>query len=616
MAANADDRALLMYDGDCALCRLWVETWRARTGDRVIYAASEEIAREYPDIPPERYRRTVQLIDVDGRRYEGAAAVFRLLAHVPGRGWMIRLYEAPLIAPVSEWAYRLAARHRPFFLKLSYLLWGRKIEAPRYGLTARIFLQALAVVYFFAFVSLIPQLSGLIGPQGLLPATAYLSGLKTQLGASAYWYAPTLAWFGAHAGTLQFMATAGAVASLLAIGGILTVPCFLTMWVMYLSLAAVGQEFMSFPWDSLLLEAGFLAIFLTPWRWRTKYVSRLEASSLIVWLYRFLLFRVIFTSGVVKLLSDDRAWKSLTALRFQFETQPLPTPLAWFAQYLPAWCLKIAALGTHVLELAVPFLFLLPRRARALAAVVTAVFQLLIIVTGNYAFFNWLTLALCLPLIDDALIERVFPKLKKTEAAVETKPDGLLRRWCLGALGALSITLGSAQIAGFFFWLPSPLLWADAAVAPLRIVSGYGLFPETTTKRQEIVIEGSDDGVTWREYAFRDKPGDVKRAPRFVAPFQPRLDWQMWFAAQGDAGRQVWFTNLMIRLMQGSRPILALFKDNPFPDAPPTYVRATMYVYRFTAADERKADGAWWRRQMKVEYYPAVSLDSFAGEAR
>ncbi len=199
---------------------------------------------------------------------------------------------------------------------------------------------------------------------------------------------------------------------------------------------------------------------------------------------------------------------------------------------------------------------------------------------------------------------------------MQAKPDGRLRRWGLCTLATLVVILGLTRLSAFFVAPPRILALLDTAVAPLRLVNGYGLFAVMTTHRQEIVIEGSDDDVTWKEYAFRDKPGDVKRAPRFIAPFQPRLDWQMWFAALGDAEQTPWFGDLMIRLLQGSRPVLALLKENPFPDAPPKYVRAIAYVYRFTTLDERRKDGAWWKRQMKVEYYPPTSLSSLTGGAR
>lgn len=609
-----DDRALLIYDGDCAFCRTWIVRWRAATGDRVMYATSQEIAERFPEIPHEKYRRAVQLIDADGARYEGAAAVFRSLSRAPGWSWLIRFYEAPLVAPVSEWAYRLIARHRGTAMRATRLLWGEDVAAPRYTLIARIFLQALAAVYFVAFVSLIPQLPGLVGEQGLLPAQGYLDAVSVRAGGLSAWFAPTLAWFGAHAGALQFMAILGALAALLAFGGVLTGPSFLLMWALYLSLAVAGQDFMAFQWDSLLLEAGFLAIFLTPMRFSAKFASRVDASRTVVWLYRFLLFRLVFSSGVSKLVSGDRTWRNLTALSYHFETQPLPTALAWYAHRLPQVVLRAATFLTLAIEIAVPVLFLLPRRARVLGAAVAAALQLAIMATGNFAFFNWLTLALCLFLLDDGVLERVFPKLKALPAPAPT-PPGRVRRWAVGAVATVSIVLGTTHLLALVVRPPTPLLLADALLAPYRVVNGYGLFAVMTTQRLEIVIEGSEDGAHWKEYLLPHRPGDVKRAPGLVAPFQPRLDWQTWFAAFGADEERLWMRNLMIRLLQGSKPVLALFRENPFPAAPPAYVRATVYRYRFTTPQERKADGAWWRREMRVEYFPTMSASSFVGGA-
>ncbi len=602
----AEERALVIYDGDCAFCRLWIDAWREETGDRVHFAPSQEIAKKFPDVPREKYARAVQLIDEDGTRYEGAEAVFRVLAKRPGRGWLIRVYEAPAVAPVTEWAYRLIARHRPLCLKLTRLLWGEKIERPRYGLTARIFLQALAVVYFVAFVSLLPQLPGLVGEQGMLPAASYLSAVHAQRGGAAYWLVPTLAWFNAHAGALQLMAIAGALLALLAFGGILLAPCFLLMWILYLSLVSVGQDFTAFQWDSLLLEAGFLAIFLVPFRRSVSYRSRLEASSIVMWLYRFLLFRLTFSSGAVKLLSGDRSWRNLSALSFHFETQPLPTALAWYADHLPSWILKLMTLGTLGIELIVPFLFLLPRRARRLGAAITVCFQLLLIATGNFAFFNWLTLALCLALLDDGWIERFWPYL-----AAKAHPDAALRparQKILAGLAVLMIALGLTHLVLLFTPVPAPALALTVALEPFRISNDYGLFAVMTTSRPEIMIEGSNDGLAWRAYPWKWQPDDVKRAPGFVAPFQPRLDWQMWFAALGGSEQNPWTVNLALRLLQGSKPVLALFASNPFPDAPPRLLRMTLYTYRFTTPAERAKDGAWWRRELKTAYLPTFSL--------
>lgn len=516
------------------------------------------------------------------------------------------------MAPVSGWVYRLILRHRPFFLKLTRLLWGETIGASRYEATARLFLRGLAAVYFVAFLSLIPQLPGLAGPQGLLPAVSYLERLRAHDGPVAYWFAPTLAWFGAHAGGLQFMAFAGALCAVLAFGGILTAPCFLMMWALYLSLAVVGRDFMAFPWDGLLLEAGFLAIFLVPFRRRAGSETGAGASATVVWLYRFLLFRFLLSSGISKLMAGGFSWRALSALASRFETQPSPTPLAWFVHRLPSGLLAGSAAATLAIETFVPLLFLLPRRARALGALTVAVWQLSIMATGNHAFLNWLILALCVPLLDDGLIGRHLPVVRKRDPG-HPLPEGRLRRWSVRCVATLAIVFGLSQLAGFFLPLSRMLLLADAVISPLRLVNGYGLSGTPPSQGLEIAIEGSDDGSAWKEYVLRDEPGDVKRAPRFIAPFQSRLDFRMRESALSGAGQGPWFAALMLRLLQGSRPTLALFRENPFPSKPPKFVRAVLYAYRFTEPDERAIDGAWRRRRMVVEYLRPISIENLTG---
>ncbi len=583
MAERADERALLIYDDDCALCRIWVEAWRSETGDRVIYAPSREIAEKFPDIPRDRFRRSVQLIDVDGRRSEGAQAVFRVLAHAPGKGWLRKLYDAPFVAPVSEAVYRLAARHRGFFLNATRLLWGPKPSRPRYGLTVWIFLRALSLVYLVAFLSWLPQLPGLIGTGGILPAA---------LPAAFY----------------QIVALLGAAAALAAFAGRFVGPTLLAAWVLYLVVTSGAGEFAGFQWDRLLLETGFLALFLAPFRRTRVEDGRIEAPSTFVWLGRFLLFRVLFASGVAKLAYGDPSWRDLSAVARHLETQPLPTPLAWSAYHLPEGLLKAASFGTLAVELAVPFLFFMPRRLRLAGAAIAAAYLACVIATGNYAFFGWLALALCLLLLDDAVFERFLPKLKarrKSEPAVVGR--------FAAAVAAVLVVFGIAQTAAPV----SPSMRSLAAAADaLRVSGAYGLFPTVPASRQEVVIEGSMDGVEWKPYGFAHKPGDVKRAPSFVAPFQPRLDWHMWYAAVSPIEANPWFAPLVAGLLRGSEPVLALLGENPFPDAPPAYVRATLYRYRFTTPEERALDGAWWRAAMRIEYFPATSITAYPGGPR
>jgi predicted DCC family thiol-disulfide oxidoreductase YuxK len=611
MTGFPGSRALLVYDGRCGFCRLWIGRWRGMTGERVVYATFQEVAGKFPDVPLERFRRAVHLIDEDGTTSDGAEAVFRLLAHAPGRGWTLTLYRRlPGFAPLSEACYRFIANRRGLFFKLTGLLWGKRLEAPRYGLVARLFVQALGLVYFAAFISLFVQIPGLLGENGILPAGPYLQAAGAQLGYASRWFLPTLAWLGADAGTLQLIALLGAAAALLAVGGIAVAPALAFAWLAWLSLVVVGQDFLSFQWDHLLLEAGFLAIFLTPFRLTARFASRLEASPIVVWLYRWLLFRLLFSSGAIKLMSGDPTWRNLTAMRYHFETQPLPNPIAWFVHRLPELALKAATLLTLAIELVLPFLFFFPPRIRRAAAFGAIGLQVLILLTGNYAYFNWLTLALCLFLFDDGWIEWLFrlkPPPPDTQAVAAAAPIRV-RRIALATVATLAVVLGAVRLGGLFRPLPASAAAVASFFAPLRIVNGYGLFAVMTTTRPEIVIEGSDDGLAWKEYAFRHKPGDVRRAPSWIAPHQPRLDWQMWFAALGDAQVRPWFANFVIRLLQGKPEVTRLLAENPFPGTSPKWIRAKLYLYRFTDAMERRDDGSWWRREFKLDLFEPVTL--------
>ncbi|MDQ2898601.1 MAG: lipase maturation factor family protein, partial [Acidobacteriota bacterium] len=352
---------------------------------------------------------------------------------------------------------------------------------------------------------------------------------------------------------------------------------------LYLSLVSAGQIFMGYQWDFLLLEAGFLAIFLKP-------------TLVRVWLFQWLLFRLIFESGAVKLLSGDPTWHNLTAMAFHYQTQPLPTPIAWYMYQAPLWFQKASTLFVFFAEIVVPFLIFGPRRLRHIAAAFLLTLQLLIFLTGNYASFNLLTMALCILLLDDSILRW------KRPVAVRAN------RFVTAVLFVSIVSLSSSQLAGMFghpFPFPERIA---ARVAPFGVVNSYGLFANMTTTRLEIEIEGSNDGNTWTAYSFPYKPGDVKRAPPWVAPHQPRLDWQMWFAALGNYQQNPWFGNFMGALLKGSPPVLALMEHNPFPGAPPRYVRALIYEYRFTDFAVRRATNAWWKRELKGTYMPAVSL--------
>ena len=629
------DTPLLVFDGDCGFCRFCVEYWTKLTQNKIRYVAFQEAGAQFPEVPLEDFKAAVQLIQPDASRLSAAAAVFRVLAYAPGYGWALWFYQhVPGFAPASECAYRIVAANRAFFDKLRLLFWGRALEPPTHFLTRWVFLRLLGIVYLAAFASLWPQIAGLIGTHGILPAPSFLATVAHAIGPERYRLLPTLAWFSASNGFLEFLAGGGTFLSILLIVGIAPGPVLLVLWTFYLSLVTAGQDFLSFQWDSLLLEAGFLAVFLAPWwplipRWTVRSAdpdvrsallpvgsaasSGSPPSKAIVWLLRWLLFRLMFLSGCVKLLSHDAAWRNLSALDYHYETQPLPTPLAWYAWHLPAWFQKMSTAGVFVIEIFVPFLIFTPRRIRFVGCAALVFFQILIAVTGNYAFFNLLAITLCVLLLDDQLLRTSLPRLLSERLPSSFAPARMSFAKRLGVLVLAAIIFfgGLDLVVGVLFGRQNTSELADEAVAwlePFHIVSTYGLFAVMTTTRPEIIIQGSNDGISWRDYEFKYKPEDLNRGPQWVAPYQPRLDWQMWFAALGSYRNNPWFENLMLRLLEGSKPVLGLLGRNPFPEAPPRYVRALIYDYTFTSFRERHRTGDCWQRKLLGEYFPVAAL--------
>jgi predicted DCC family thiol-disulfide oxidoreductase YuxK len=607
--AARPSRPLLLFDGNCGFCRRWIARWKSETGPSVEYAPSQEASGRFPEIPPEAFARSVQLVLPSGEVFEGARAVFRALEEASGRRWLLAAYEhLPGFAGVSELAYRLVARHRPSASAATRIFWGSRVEKPCYRVSIDLFLRAIGLCYLIAFLSLWLQVAGLIGSRGILPVSEFLDAVRRQTGGARFDLLPTLCWLGASDGFLNLLCGAGAGAALVAALGLAPAASLLVCWALYLSLSVAGQVFYQFQWDSLLLEAGFLAIFLAPPGWR---LSRAKASPspvmrlLVLWL----LFRLTFASGYVKLASGDPAWRSLSALRYHYETQPLPPWTAWFAHQLPGWFQTLSCVVMFGIELGAPFLIFAPRRLRLSACGALVFLQIAIAATGNYAFFNLLTVALALPLLDDS----VFPA-RWRQAPAQTPPR-TRRRWprpIVALVAGVVLLVSGAQTIAMVLRpssFPVPVVWVARAIAPFRSVNTYGLFAVMTTSRPEIVLEGSDDSKVWRAYAFRWKPGDPARRPRFVAPYQPRLDWQMWFAALGSAEGNPWILRLAGRLLEGSPDVLELLARNPFPEHPPRYLRAVLYDYRFTDFRERRATGAWWKREETGLYLPVLSRE-------
>lgn len=596
-------RPVVVFDGDCSFCRIWIDYWRALTGDRVEYLPYQSASDRFPEVPHSDFQKASHYFEGKDH-YHGAEAAFHLAALVPGYKWALWCYNnLPGCGAVSEWFYRVIAAHRNTGYRVTRALWGKRVEPPSYEIASSLFTRAIALIYVIAFASFGRQVRGLIGAQGIQPVTEFLAEVSRAYASSAFSRAPTLFWWSNSDFALESITWGGAV---LAAAAAIARPhtagqkaAFVACFLYYLSIVNGGQVFMAYQWDFLLLEAGFLAIFLKPVSWTR------------VWLFRWLLFRLMLSSGAVKLLSGDPTWRNLTALAFHYETQPLPTPLAWYIIQAPLWFHKASTFMLFVVELALPFLMFGPRRLKQIAALGTILLQVLILLTGNYTFFNLLTIALCFFLFDDAFLSRFLgakPLERKPRTSRPIKPIRA-NRYVSAALFAVIMIVSLTGLAGTFgFLAPESLEFAAVRASSFGIVNEYGLFANMTTTRPEISIEGSADGIEWQPYVFKYKAGPLNQAPKWVAPAQPRLDWQMWFAALESYRENPWLLRFMMRLLQGSPPVLELLERNPFPARPPKYVRAMLYQYHFTNFDERRQTGNWWKREPKGEYFPPISL--------
>ena len=486
----------------------------------------------------------------------------------------------------------------------------------RFSAGRRIFAVALGVIFLIAFWSWGSQVRGLVGERGLFPVSEQLAAARAA--GSSWWQVPSLSWLAAGDTALIAQCWLGAALAVALAAGLCPGPCALLCWALYLSLMSVGSVFANFQWDALLLETSLLAALWLPWKLRPDWGHETFAQTIGRWLLWWLFVRLMFESGVVKLMWGDESWLGYSALDYHFETQPLPLWTGWYAHQLPRWMLRAGSWFTYFLEIATPILLLAPPRWKGLRHVTVLAqipLQIAIAATGNYTFFNLLTIALCIPFLDDTF--HFFRGLKKPPTP---KPKPYL--WTIApaaALAAASLISTFAGLTGAFGGatlqnekmermrtdyaltgrVPSPP-WHES----LRSFNSYGLFRTMTRTRPEIVIEGSADGVNWREYEFPDKAGDPYRRPALVAPHQPRLDWQMWFAALSPPSYGAFLERLLQRLLEAEPRVLALMEKNPFPDAPPSFARLTFYTYRFTRSDEHSA--AWWHRDLNGSTQPVT----------
>lgn len=601
-----NNKPVLIYDGDCGFCAYWAHYWNKLTGESVSYVPYQAVAHLFPNISVAEFQQAIRYISPDGKISSAAQASFLTLSHAPGKAYWLKLYrKIPPFAAVSEWSYGFIAKRRPLFHRASLLLWGRDYEPPRYELISWLFLRLFGLIFLAAFVSFAVQSMALIGSHGVLPLSEYIVSLQSQLGDARYWRVPMVFWLNSSDLAIHLVSWGGAAFSLLLVAGVLPRLSLVIIYIFYLSLLYAGQNFMTFQWDLLLLEAGFLALIL------------MLAVKPGIWLLRWLTFRFMLASGLVKIISGEPSWLDLSALNYHFETQPLPAPLAWYAHTLPSEILAFGTGATLFIELIVVFLVFFPRNLRFIAAYSFILLQVVIGLTGNYNFFNLLTIVLCLSLFDDAAIRKAMP-----QGAVDwlhrhgkkAQPRKIVI-YCVAIVALWSVLASIVQFHNRFLRnskLPAVIQSINNSIAPLRLVGTYGPFSIMTKTRREIIIEGSNDGTSWQEYTFRHKPGDVKKGAYWIIPHQPRIDWQLWFAALGNSQQNPWFVKFLVRVLQGRREVTAVFENNPFPEKPPRHLRALLYRYRFASPEKRATENVYWTRDLIRTYFPVAHLKSSA----
>lgn len=475
-----------------------------------------------------------------------------------------------------------------------------------YRLTRFVILRGLGLIYFVAFCTLLEQWRALIGSDGLLPAVTFLTRVQAQLDGrwSAFWRLPTVFWFGHSDATLGVCVVLGLVLSALVALGLGNAPLLAGLWLLYLSFVHIGQIFYGYGWETLLCETGFLAIFLVPALAPKPFSGSVPWP--VIWLLRWLTFRVMFGAGLIK-LRGDACWLDLSCLDYHYETQPLPNPFSVLFHRLPSLVHQGGVLFNHFVELVAPFGVFAARRVRHLAGALICLFQLCLILSGNLSFLNWLTLVVALSCFDDAAFARFLPK--RWRERFLRAPERLARPRQIVS-GVLFVGIGLLSIDPVLNLL-SPRQVMNTGFDPFSLVNSYGAFGSINRERYEIILEGTsattlDPDTRWRAYELPCKPGDVTRAPCIAAPYQYKLDWQMWFASFGSAGSEPWLMHLVAKLLRGDRVVNTLFAVQPFTDQPPHFLRALLYQYRFAPPGDH---ARYWQRELLGEYLRPVSLD-------
>src|SRR3954470_5997096 len=478
-----------------------------------------------------------------------------------------------------------------------------------YRLTRFVILRFLGFIYAIAFLVAVNQLVPLIGTHGLTPASHYLERLQSHFGSrtAAVIEMPTLFWFGISDQALMIFAWVGLGLSVVVLAGYANVIILTVLWALYMSIVHVGQIWYGYGWESQLLETGFLAIFLCPLVNPRPFPKR-PPPILVIWLFRWLGFRIMLGAGLIKMRGDS-CWRDLTCMYYHYETQPIPNPISRYLHFAPHWVHNIETAFNHFVELIVPWFSFGPRVARHIAGVLLIVFQLLLIVSGNLSFLNYLTIVPFLACLDDTFWRRILPAALVRRADAPDLASDLGRVQYVTALVLTGIVVWLRR--GPVVNLVSDRQLMNTSFNPLELVNSYGAFGVVGRERNEIIFEGTTDtfitgDTQWRPYEFKAKPGDPNRRPPFVAPYQPRIDWQIWFAAMASPQQYPWTLHFVWRLLHNHRGTLSLIANNPFPDAPPHYIRARLYRYQFAPIGEQ----AWWKREPIGEWLPALSADN------
>ena len=501
------------------------------------------------------------------------------------------------------------------------------------GLIPRwLFLRALGLIYFSAFYSLVFQIRGLIGPNGILPASDYLQAVAQALGHfSRFWYAPTLLWFSSSSQMLVTLCWIGMAASILLVLNVWPRAMLVICFLCFLSFVSAAQDFSGYQSDGMLLEAGFISFFFAPPGFRPGLGRAHPPSRASLFLLLWEWFRIYFESGVVKIASGDPEWRHFIAMDEYYQNGPLPTWIGWYVQHLPHWFHAASVYATLAMELGLVWMMFLPRRWRIALFFIVTLWQIPVILTANYTFLNYLVLLLGVLLLDD----RIFPSFSHAtpSAAARRREPALSDPECnegesRGRAGEsavqrayrrVKLAISALMLTWIFYTTTAELIWIFGrmplptspvvALEPFRIANQYGLFAVMTRGRYEIEFQGSDDGQNWVAYPFRYKPQDPSKPPGIYAPYQPRLDWNLWFASLGSWREYPIVPNTEVQLLENSKDVLALFAENPFPQAPPEQIRAVLWQYWFTTMAEKRATGRWWKREFLGLYAPTLERE-------